>query len=69
MAWFRRHALPLAVALVLLAAGVWLALAEHNPGIGWMLIVWALAVVAGCAAPGSAARARARRGRSGSRSG
>ncbi|MDW5596983.1 hypothetical protein VSS74_21730 [Conexibacter stalactiti] len=60
MEWIRRHALLLAAALTLLLAGLRLAPADRVPGIGWMLIVWALALLA--------AGAMAPRGRNGSRS-
>jgi hypothetical protein len=62
MEWIRRHALLLAVAAaaLLLTTGLRLAPADRLPGVGWMLIVWALALVAGALT--------ARRGRSGSRS-
>lgn len=62
MEWIRRHALLVALcgAAVLLGGGLRLALADRLPGVGWMLIVWALALVAGALT--------ARRDRSGSRS-
>ncbi len=62
MEWIRRHVLLLtaAVAALLLAAGLRLSPADRLPGVGWMLIVWALAIVVGAVT--------ARRGRSGSRS-
>ncbi|MBB4662041.1 hypothetical protein [Conexibacter arvalis] len=66
MAWIRRHLLFLVAALGLMAVGAWLAFAEHNPGIGWMLIVWGFALVAACATP---KRPTAPPGRGGSRSG
>ena len=81
MAWIGRHRIALAAALLLALAGAWLALAEHHVGIGWVLIVWALAIVAGCAGPAAGARTgtrtaartrtrpTARRGRGGLRSG
>ncbi|MDO8187290.1 hypothetical protein Q5424_16190 [Conexibacter sp. JD483] len=61
MKWIRRHALLLlaAAAALLLAAGLRLSPADRLPGVGWMLIVWSLAIVAGAVT--------ARRGRSGSR--
>lgn len=79
MAWIGRHRIALASALLLALAGAWLAFAEHHVGLGWVLIVWALAIVAACAGPPAAARTRARtrtrtapkapRGRGGLRSG
>jgi hypothetical protein len=60
MEWIRRHAILLVAALALLLAGLRLAPADRSPGVGWMLIVWALALLA--------AGVMARRGRSGSRS-
>lgn len=60
----RRHVL-LAAAIVLLAAGITLAPAEREPAAGWVLIVWALALVAAVLQPDP----KARRGPSGSRSG
>jgi len=46
---FRRHRLPLLVAsaALLLAGGLRLAPADRLPGVGWMLIVSALALVVG----------------------
>ncbi len=67
MTWIRRHALFLVAGLVLIGVGAWLAFAEHNAGIGWMLIAWGLALAAAPAMPPP--RPTARRGRGGSRSG
>ena len=64
----RRHVLLLAAAIVLLVAGISLAPAEREPAFGWVLIVWGLALVAAVLQP-TARGPRARRGRSGSRSG
>jgi hypothetical protein len=66
MPQIRRHVL-LAAAIVLLVAGIGLAPADRAPAFGWMLIVWALALVAAVLQPASR-DPRARRGRSGSRS-
>lgn len=68
MAWFRRHALSLFAGLLLVGVGAWLAFAEHNAGIGWMLIAWGLALAAVPSIPRQPGPT-VRRGRGGSRSG
>jgi len=67
MAWIRRHALFLLAGLVLVGVGAWLAFAERNAGIGWMLIAWGLALAAAPSVPPP--RRAPRRGRGGSHSG
>jgi hypothetical protein len=67
MPQIRRHVLLLAAAIVMLVAGIRLVPADRAPAFGWMLIVWALALVAAVLQPSSDPRAR--RGRSESRSG
>lgn len=67
MTWIRRNALFLVAGLVLIGVGAWLAFAEHNAGIGWMLIAWGLAVAAASAVPPP--RRAPQQGRGGSRGG